>query len=92
MVSKANKSKQAFAISNRTYDIVKILATIVLPAIDALYLTLAQIWGWGFGQEIDATIQAIIAFVNVLLGIFVVKSSADYAKAQAKPKKKPSRS
>ena len=92
MASKAKKqSKQSFAVSNRTYDVLKILATIVLPAIDTLYLTLASIWHLGFGNEIDATIQAVIAFVNVLLGIFVVKSSADYKKAQAKPKKAPSR-
>lgn len=92
MASKANKqSKQSFAISNRTYDVLKVVATIVLPAIDTLYLTLASIWHLGFGAEIDATIQALVAFANVLLGIFVVHSSASYKKAQEKPKKAPSR-
>ena len=73
-----------FLIKNRTYDILKALATIILPAIDALYITLAGIWGWGFGAQIDATIQAVIAFINVLLGLYIAQSSKAYAKGQAK--------
>lgn len=88
MASKANKS--IFTITNRTYDIMKIVATIVLPAIDALYVALANIWHLGFGSEIDATIQALVAFINVLLGAFVVTSSSVYRKKDAKAKRKPS--
>jgi len=73
-----------FQIKNRTYDILKALATIILPAISALYITLAGIWGWGFGDQIDATIQAIIGFINVLLGLFIAKSSKAYHKGDAK--------
>ena len=67
-------------ISNRAYDILKALATIVLPAIAALYLSLSQIWGFGFGEEIDATITAIICFINAILGLFLKKSSEEYQK------------
>lgn len=84
----ASKAKSIFSISNKTYDIAKVLATIVLPAIDALYIALATIWGWGFGHEVDATIQAIIAFINVLLGAFIVKSSSVYSKSNSNGKKK----
>lgn len=72
-----------FQISNKTYDVLKVLATIVLPSLDALYITLSQIWGWGFGEQIDATLQAIIAFVNAMLGLFIAKSSSDYHKGDA---------
>lgn len=80
----AKKSAGIFAIKNSTYDKLKATATIILPAIGALYATLAGIWGWGFGPQIDATIQAIIAFINVLLGLYIAKSSADYKKSGKK--------
>lgn len=80
----APKSAGIFAIKNSTYDKLKAAATIILPAIGALYATLAGIWGWGFGPQIDASIQAIIAFINVLLGLYIAKSSADYHKGDAK--------
>lgn len=83
----ASKDSSIFAISNKTYDIMKVLATIVLPAIDALYIALASIWHWGFGYEIDATIQAVIAFINALLGVFIAKSSKVYASASKKKRK-----
>ena len=64
-------------ISNKAYDILKIIVA-VLPLVSTLYITLAGIWGWGFGPEIDATIAAIIAFINGLLGIFMLASSKAY--------------
>lgn len=67
-------------ISNKTYDILKALATIILPAISTLYLALSQIWGLGFGEQVDATITAVICFINTILGLFLKKSSDEYAK------------
>lgn len=67
-----------FAISNKTYDILKALATIILPAIATLYITLASIWGFGFSAEINATIEAIICFINMILGLYIKKSSEVY--------------
>lgn len=87
MASKASKS--IFTIGNKTYDILKVVATIILPAIDAFYVALAGIWGLGFGNEIDATIQATIAFINVLLGSFVIKSSSVYRNKESKRNVKP---
>lgn len=82
--TKKVKKSGFFQIKNRTYDILKVTATIILPALGALYATLAGIWGWGFGDQIDATISAIIAFINVLLGLFIHKSSKAYHKGDAK--------
>lgn len=67
-------------MSNKVYDILKVVVTIVLPLISTLYLGLANIWGFGFGEQVDQTIQLAIAAINALLGIAIVKSSADYHK------------
>lgn len=69
-----------FLIKNKTYDILKALATIILPAIATLYITLASIWGFGLANEVNATIEAIICFINALLGLFIAQSSKAYHK------------
>lgn len=63
-------------MSNETYDVLKWIATIVLPALGTLYFALAGIWGFPMGEEIVGTITAIDTFLGVLLGI----SSAAYSK------------
>ena len=77
------KTTATIPMSNKTYDILKIVAIIVLPLIQTLYVGLAQIWGFGFGDQINATIQLIIGAINVILGAALVKSSADYHKGNA---------
>ena len=69
-----------FQIKNSTYDVLKALATIILPAIATLYITLASIWGFGLANEVNATIEAIICFINALLGLFLKQSSKAYHK------------
>ena len=70
-----------FNISNKLYDILKALATIILPAVATLYITLASIWGFGLANEVNATIEAIICFINVILGLYIKKSSEAYKKS-----------
>ena len=77
------KTTASIPMSNKTYDILKIVAIIVLPLIQTLYVGLAQLWGFGFGEQINATIQLIIGAINVILGAALVKSSADYHKGDA---------
>lgn len=60
-------------ISNRTYDILKYVAQIVLPALGALYFALSTIWGFPYGEQIVGTITAIDAFLGALLGISTVQ-------------------
>lgn len=55
--------------SNKTYDIIKYIALIVLPAIGTLYFALASIWGLPYGQEVVGTITAIDTFLGALIGI-----------------------
>ena len=83
IMNAAEKEGVKITLSNKTYDILKIVVAIVLPTISALYLGLANIWGLGFGDKIDATVQLIIAILNALLGASIVKSSSDYKKASS---------
>ena len=56
-------------MSNKTYDILKFIAQIVLPALATLYAGLAAIWNLPFVKEIPATIMAVDTFLGVILGI-----------------------
>ena len=64
--------------SNSTYDVIKWVAMILLPAIGTLYFALAQIWGLPYAEQIVGTITAIDAFLGALLGI----STMQYRKEQ----------
>lgn len=61
-------------LDNGTYDVLKWIAQILLPAIATLYFTLATIWNFPYPEEILGTISAVDVFLGVLLGI----SSAKY--------------
>jgi len=63
-------------MTNKTYDILKYIALIVLPAIATLYSAVAGIWGLPYAEQIPATIMAIDTFMGVLLKI----SSDNYNK------------
>ncbi len=56
-------------LSNKVYDVLKYIVTIVLPAIGTLYFTLSTIWGFPFAEQIVGTIAAITTFLGVLLKI-----------------------
>ena len=64
-------------LKNKTYDILKWVTQIVLPALGTLYFALSSIWGLPYGEQIVGTITAVDAFLGALLGI----SSAQYKKA-----------
>ena len=63
-------------ITNKTYDILKWIAMILLPAIGTLYFALAGIWDLPYGEEVIGTITAVDTFLGALLGI----STAQYKK------------
>lgn len=54
-------------LNKTTYDILKWVAQIVLPAIGTLYFALAGIWGFPYGEQIVGTITAIDTFLGALL-------------------------
>lgn len=63
-------------MSNKVYDILKFIATIVLPALGTLYFTLSGIWGFPYGEQIVGTITAVDTFLGAVLMI----SNANYNK------------
>lgn len=56
-------------LSNRTYDILKWITQLLLPALGTLYFALAGIWGFPYGEEIVGTLVAVDTFLGVCLGI-----------------------
>ena len=58
-----------FKMSNDTYDMLKWIAQILLPAIGTLYFALAKIWGLPYAAEIVGTITAVDAFMGAVLQI-----------------------
>lgn len=54
-------------MSNKTYDILKFIAQIVLPALGTLYFALAGIWGLPYGEQIVGTITAVDTFLGAIL-------------------------
>lgn len=67
-------------MSNKTYDILKYIAQVVIPAVGTLYFALAGIWGFPYGEQIVGTLTAIDTFLGVLLRI----STVQYEKANKK--------
>lgn len=63
-------------LSNKTYDILKFIAQVVLPLVATFYVTVAELWGLPFPTEISGTIMAI----DTLLGSILMKLSANYNK------------
>lgn len=64
-------------MSNKTYDVLKFIAGIVLPALATLYAALAGIWSLPYPEQIPATIMAIDTFLGVLLGISTYNYNKD---------------
>lgn len=63
-------------MNSKVYDVLKWIALVALPATTALWLTLANIWGFPYAEAIGATLAAVTTFMGALLGI----SSIQYAK------------
>ena len=57
------------AFNNKTYDILKYIALIALPAIEAFWLTIGKVWGFPYVIEIGATIAAVDVLLGSLLGV-----------------------
>lgn len=56
-------------MKDKTYDILKFIAQIFLPALGTLYFALAGIWGLPYGEQIVGTITAIDTFLGAVLKI-----------------------
>ena len=65
-------------LSNKAYDVLKVICITVLPALGTLYFALAGIWGFPYGEQIVGTINAITTCIGIIIGV----STAQYNKGQ----------
>lgn len=62
-------------MKNSTYDTIKMIALIVIPAIAGFYGVIGSLWKLEYTNEIVSTINAF----GILIGAIVQKASADYS-------------
>ena len=58
-----------FQMGSDTYDFLKYMAQIVVPALATLLMALSKIWGIPYGEEISGTLMAIDVFLGALLKV-----------------------
>lgn len=56
-------------LDNKTYDTLKYVALIALPALQVFWLTIGKIWDLSYTVEIGATIGAVALLLGTLLGV-----------------------
>lgn len=73
-------AEQDHILGNKTYDVLKWVALIFLPAVGTLYFALAQIWHLDYGPEVVGSVIALDTFLGAILQI----STKSYNKSDAK--------
>lgn len=63
---------------DKTYNVLKGMAQLLLPAMGMLYFALASIWRLPYGEQVVGTITAVDTFLGVILGI----TTAQYKQKQ----------
>lgn len=63
---------------DKTYNVLKWMALLLLPAMGTLYFALASIWRLPYGEQVVGTITAVDTFLGVILGI----TTAQYKQKQ----------
>lgn len=56
-------------LGDKTYNVLKQIAQVWLPAVGTLYFALAQIWGLPAAEEISGTVLAVDTFLGIVLGL-----------------------
>lgn len=64
--------------SNKTYDILKWLVLVCIPACTTFYVVLDKTFGWGFSEIVTTISAAACTLVGSLIGI----STAQYNKTK----------
>jgi hypothetical protein len=85
MATKKNtyRATTGLVMKNTTYDKLKFVAQILLPALATLWATISAIWNLPLADQIEQTITAVIIFIDTILGITLAKASSDYHKGEA---------
>jgi hypothetical protein len=56
-------------MTNKTFDVLRTICEVVLPAISAAYFGLADIWGLPMPDKICGTIAVIITFLGAFINV-----------------------
>lgn len=62
-------NSRVYIMGDRTYQVMKQMTQVVLPALATFYFAMTQIWNLPLGIEVVGTITAICTFLGVSLGI-----------------------
>lgn len=54
-------------MSNRAFDILRLVGELILPACATLYAALGAIWGFPYIEAIVGTIAAVTAFIGAIV-------------------------
>lgn len=65
-------------LNSKTYDVLKWVVMIVIPALTTAYVGLAAIWNFPYAEEVAKTSAVICTLLGALLGI----STAQYNKLE----------
>lgn len=71
-----------FKISDRTYDCLKWIVMICIPALTTAYVGLSAVWGWPYAEAVAKTSAIVCTLLGSLLGI----STAQYNKDKSADK------
>lgn len=59
-------------MSNKTYDVLKLVAQIILPAIGTFFV-IASIWGLPYAEQVVGTVTALDTLLGTMLSISSIK-------------------
>lgn len=75
-------TNQKVLLRDQAYNIAREAAQLWIPAFGTLYFTLAQVWGFLYGEEVVASCVALATFLGVVLKISRVQYNRSDARFQ----------
>ena len=54
-------------MTNKAFDVLRLIGELILPALATLYAALGAIWGWPYIEAIVGTIAAVTAFIGAIV-------------------------
>lgn len=76
IIDNATKDGYLFEMSDKVYDWLKVITAFIIPLLIREYPRFAQIWGWGYSEQVVNTLAELITIINAILYV----SSVGYHK------------
>lgn len=54
-------------MSNRAFDILRLVGEIIIPAIATFYAAVGAIWGWPYIEGITGTLAAVTVLIGAII-------------------------